>query len=597
MFAPAASYARRHRASMSREASVSVAVAAMPRRAARALTSLVEVALVAVVVAWLVPHYGALAERPDGRDARYAQATAPTGAAVAPANIAKDDAMRALLVDARWQFAGYAALGLALLHLKRLGLSPIAGTALALGAWGAAGWLGRVPWPQASLALMGVSLPLLVASVWLSRRLPGSRSRAASAVAYPAFVAATGIGWLVLLDLSANGLAANRYLALYHHGHLWLAMLVFGVVSFWREPIGRALAWTLAFVDGLASRVAARLGAVTAGLAFAAIVSALVVAVAVPLAHLRQLTSELGRLWLIVGGAWFFFLRGTPLTERLARRGSTFGSLLRYLAPLAFVVVVLVAAMLATRDPRPAARRRLRRRGVRGRVGRDVALPAARGRRGGRDARRRAVRRMDRRDDRGAVRVRVARHGHRGAARERGVAARRRRTTSSRSSPGSSARRLPRASARARCRGAASARRAAARAFPRRSRATTRSPALVGEFGWTGAWIVTLGIVLWLHAVVRAQGRRDARRAAARPGGHKSGRAVAQRRAGVARLDLGRMGRVDAVPARVTVAGNLAVIPLTGVTFPFVSFGMTSLVVNAAMLALAASVVDRAEAP
>jgi cell division protein FtsW (lipid II flippase) len=37
----------------------------------------------------------------------------------------------------------------------------------------------------------------------------------------------------------------------------------------------------------------------------------------------------------------------------------------------------------------------------------------------------------------------------------------------------------------------------------------------------------------------------------------------------------------------VTVAGNLAVIPLTGVTFPFVSFGMTSLVVNMAMLGLA----------
>ncbi len=40
----------------------------------------------------------------------------------------------------------------------------------------------------------------------------------------------------------------------------------------------------------------------------------------------------------------------------------------------------------------------------------------------------------------------------------------------------------------------------------------------------------------------------------------------------------------------VTVAGNLAVIPLTGVTFPFVSFGMTSLVVNAALLALCLSV-------
>ncbi len=43
----------------------------------------------------------------------------------------------------------------------------------------------------------------------------------------------------------------------------------------------------------------------------------------------------------------------------------------------------------------------------------------------------------------------------------------------------------------------------------------------------------------------------------------------------------------------VTVAGNLAVLPLTGVTFPFVSFGMTSLVANTAMLALAIDVVRR----
>ena len=40
----------------------------------------------------------------------------------------------------------------------------------------------------------------------------------------------------------------------------------------------------------------------------------------------------------------------------------------------------------------------------------------------------------------------------------------------------------------------------------------------------------------------------------------------------------------------VTVAGNLAVLPLTGVTFPFVSFGMTSLVVNMLMLGLAINV-------
>ena len=40
----------------------------------------------------------------------------------------------------------------------------------------------------------------------------------------------------------------------------------------------------------------------------------------------------------------------------------------------------------------------------------------------------------------------------------------------------------------------------------------------------------------------------------------------------------------------VTVAGNLAVLPLTGVTFPFVSFGMTSLLVNMALLGLCINV-------
>jgi cell division protein FtsW (lipid II flippase) len=38
------------------------------------------------------------------------------------------------------------------------------------------------------------------------------------------------------------------------------------------------------------------------------------------------------------------------------------------------------------------------------------------------------------------------------------------------------------------------------------------------------------------------------------------------------------------------VAGNLAVLPLTGVTFPFVSFGLTSLLVNMAFLALCINV-------
>ena len=551
------------------------------------MTSLVEATLVALAISILLPLYGALAERPDGRDGRFADAPVTATSTVAPAQREKDAAMRTLLVDARWQWAGFAVLGLALLHLKRVGVAPVVGTAFVLGAWAAAGWLGRVPWPIAPIALAVASLVLLAASPWLSRLLPGTRSLPASAFAYPGFVAATGLGWLVLLDLSANGLAANRYLAHYHHGHLWLAMLVFGVVAFWREPIGRTLAWTLSFVDGLASRAAARLGALAAGLVFAAIVSALVVAIAVPLAHMRQLTSELGRLWLIVGAAWFFFLRGTPLTERLARRGGTLGSLVRYLAPLAFVVVVLIAAMVATHDMGPllvagygagafvaasAAMWLYQRRGA-GAVAFVLAIVLFAA---WIVATTSALFAFGSLDDVTAARLENVASPLASANDQLALA-----TWFQRAAPvagfGPGAVPWCGFGATGRCAG-----------VPAQIQSDYTFTALVGVFGWTGAWLVTLGVTLWLHAVVRAHGH-------ATRGEPRLVRVGARLRNDEQAL-LGWIAVAWVVltlcQLAVTVAGNLAVIPLTGVTFPFVSFGMTSLVVNAAMLALAASVTE-----
>src|SRR4030095_6603553 len=80
---------------------------------------------------------------------------------------------------------------------------------------------------------------------------------------------------------------------------------------------------------------------------------ALIGSFATLLANRRQITSELGRLWLIVGAAWFFFLRGTPFAERLARSGHSIASLARYVLPVAFVVLVLIGAMFLTRDMGP----------------------------------------------------------------------------------------------------------------------------------------------------------------------------------------------------------------------------------------------------
>jgi cell division protein FtsW (lipid II flippase) len=110
--------------------------------------------------------------------------------------------------------------------------------------------------------------------------------------------------------------------------------------------------------------------------------------------------------------------------------------------------------------------------------------------------------------------------------------------------------------------------------------------ALVGAFGAAAAWTITIGCAVWLHRLIRHHGRvtRGEPRLVV-----SSGRMVNDEQALVSWLAVTWVV-LALCQLAVTVAGNLAVIPLTGVTFPFVSFGMTSLVVNAAMLALCINV-------
>ena len=545
----------------------------------------------------------------EGLDLRRSLAAAATLMAEARATVgqgAKDEAMRSLLSTARWQWAGWAVLGLLLLNVQRLGVSPVIGTGLALAGWAAAAWAGRVPWPFGSgpvltfardaawlpavpgtfvVAMLSVAACLLVAAPWLARRVPGALSTPASAIAYPGLVVATGIGWLLLLDLSANGTPANRYLALYHQGHLWIAMLAFSLVAIWRRSLARALSWGLALADGVAGRVAKRLGAIGAGAVFLAVAMVVVVAMALLLANTRQLTSELGRLWLVIGAAWFFFLRGTPLTERIARSGDTLGSLARYLSPLLFVVVVLVAAMLATRDMGPLL---VAGYGAGAFVAASLAMWWYQRHAATLSAYAIAVLAFAAWIV--AATLALYRFGSLDpvtAARLENLAAPlvsandqlalvtwfQRATPPAGFGPGA----VPWCGygAPETCSG-----------LPAQIQSDYTFTALVGVFGWTGAWILTLGCTLWLVGAVRAHGR--ATRGEPRLV-RVGGRLRNDEQAFASWLCVAWVVTTLCQLA-VTVAGNLAVIPLTGVTFPFVSFGMTSLTVNLAMLAFAVDV-------
>ncbi|HEX4882850.1 MAG TPA: FtsW/RodA/SpoVE family cell cycle protein, partial [Casimicrobiaceae bacterium] len=540
------------------------------------------------------------------RDALEQAAALVADARAARLHAAKSDAVRALLPAAGGQWAAAMLVTLVLVKLSRTRMRASVGCGLAMLAWAAAAWAGRVPWPLAQdatldlgrvgaawdawpapfvLALAGAGLACVAAGALTRRpRVPPPQTLASRA-GLAGFIVATGVGWIVLLDLSAHGPPSNRYLALYHQGHLWLALLVLTVVAFLRPALGRGLAALLAIVDEIAGRIGRSLGPAGGAAVLALAIVAIVTAIGLLLSGVRQFTSELGRVWLVVGVAWFFFLRGGAVAERLARDAPPLASLLRYAWPLAFVALVLAGAMVVTRDMGPLL----------------IACYAA-----------------------GAfLAATIAMWWH---VRTRAVVV-----------PSITAIALfalwiagvtqmlfafgaldevtagrlenlaaPLASANDQlalvtwfrdavppggfgpgavpwC-GFASG--AGCSGVPAQIQSDYTFTALVGMFGHAAAWGLALGAALWLHRLIAHHGhvtRGEPRLV------RRGGRIVADPQAFLSWIGVAWVV-LALCQLAVTVAGNLAVLPLTGVTFPFVSFGMTSLVVNCALLALCINV-------
>jgi cell division protein FtsW (lipid II flippase) len=301
--------------------------------------------------------------------------------------------------------------------------------------------------------------------------------------------------------------------------------------------------------------------------------------------NVPQITSEIGKLWLIVGAAWFFFLRGDPLVQRFAQSSGSLASFARYIAPLFFVVAVLIGVQIVTRDMGPL---------LIASYGAGAFVAAAMAmwwhQRSGAHAGPFAL----------AIVLFVAwivgvtlglfelgpMHEVT-AGRLENLAA-------------------PLASANDQlalvtwfqnsapaagfgigsvpwC-GHASA--LGCPGVPAQIQSDYTLTALVGAFGWTAAWAVTIGCALWLHRSIRHHGRVT--RGEPRLVG-ASGRLANDEQALLSWLGVAWVV-LSLCQLAVTVAGNLAVLPLTGVTYPFVSFGMTSLVVNMAMLGLCINV-------
>ena len=543
-------------------------------------------------------------------DAIVSLAALVADARTTPANVAKNQAMQTLLRTAGWQWAGLMVTGLLLLDLSRRPGTATLGIALALLTFAALAWVARVPSPLGGsgmgfardaalpfakparfvVGLVAVAACSLVVAPWLHGRGNRSAQAPASVFAFPGLVIATGLGWIVLLDLSANGNAAGRYLALYHQAHLWLATLVFCVIAFLRQPLGSVLAWTLSLVEGFATTVGRRVGGLMGTALLLVAAFGLTLMIGALLLNVRQLTSEIGRIWLVVGAAWFFFLRGTPFTERLARSGGSLGSLFRYLSPLLFVVIVLIGAMLITRDMGPlliaaygagafiAASLAMWWYQRRGAIGSACSIAVVLfvawiG------VTTTALLRFGSVDETTAGRLENAAAPLASANDQLALVTWFQRAAPPRGfGPGA----VPWCGfgASTTCAG-----------VPGQIQSDYTFTALIGMFGWAGAWALTIGSALWLNEIIR--GHAKATRGEPRLV-RVAGRINNDEQAFLSWICVTWVV-LALCQLCVTVAGNLAVIPLTGVTFPFVSFGKTSLVLDMAMLALAINVNRRYE--
>jgi cell division protein FtsW (lipid II flippase) len=358
-------------------------------------------------------------------------------------------------------------------------------------------------------------------------------------------------------------------------------MLLLSVFVFLRQPLGHLLGWCLSMLDGVTSAIGSRLSAGWAALGLLCLLLLVVGGIGSSLANIRQLTSELGRVWLIVGAAWFFYLRGTPLAERAARGDGSILSLVRYVWPLWFVVVALIGTMLVTRDMGPLL---IAGYGAGAFVAASVAMWWHQRHRATYPAFAIAVAlfvmwilattlalfELGSLDEVTAARLENLAAPTASANDQLALV----RWFQSAAPPsGFGLGNVPWC-------GYGVAKGCAG--VPAQIQSDYTFTALVGAFGWTFAWAMTLGCAVWLHRLVRHHGRVTRGEPRLMMSGH---RVINDDQAFLSWLAVAWVV-LALCQLAVTVAGNLAVLPLTGVTFPFVSFGMTSLLVNMGMLAL-----------
>lgn len=323
----------------------------------------------------------------------------------------KSVTMQRLQQRAPFLLAAWAGLAWGLIALGRHSRRPARLLPIVLLAWAAAGAASALVLPESGLSVPLLAWGLIAAlalALWLLGRgggvallerwallAPGPGQRPVSAFGLPLAVLFIGLGWWLLFDLAMHGLARNRYIALAQapaifgafvllslmpvlsHGlaQLWLRWC--GLVTLALQPRAapnpRVNAPVIASVNAPVSApvsapvnaplnppVNATVTATHRGLAALrpwlrpvllwALYALVLLGLALATRNWRQLTGEAFRWWLLLGVTWFFMLRAARWASG-DRAGMAWW--LASLLPLLVHVLLIVLALLLTDDQGP----------------------------------------------------------------------------------------------------------------------------------------------------------------------------------------------------------------------------------------------------
>jgi cell division protein FtsW (lipid II flippase) len=295
----------------------------------------------------------------------------------------KASAMQRLQTQAPLLLAGWSLLTWVLLSLARRTRRPLRFLPVALVGWAVAGAVSGLVAPDSGLALpstvwlfavgaalalaAAARLPALARSTLFS---PCSPQRAVSCWAFPGLVFFVGLGWWLVMDLAQNGHLQNRYIALRHTWAVLAALVSVSVLPVLAQGLAR-LGLRVAGLLTNALRPAALtrwgLGGWWRPVGLWAVYAALVLGWSAMATGWRQLTGEVLPCLLLLGVSWFFLLRAqgwsgdggasnnTSNTSKTTATslGQRWSDMARSLLPLVVHGAVVLAALVLTDDLGP----------------------------------------------------------------------------------------------------------------------------------------------------------------------------------------------------------------------------------------------------